>query len=205
MFFKKKEQPAAPAPAPVPPAPAYSMPPMSAPAEPVAAPAMPSLSSMGAPAPAMAAPAAAQDQARKDPIKVFAQIVSILMRTPETKGLALADLEWLVMPAIRNQQTVVAEARDKDSGDSKGPIGMLIWASVSPDVDARLAADPSPVPRLAPAEWTSGDIPWVITAVGRGEVVSAMVEQVLRGPLAGRRIKVRSMNAGMMTVKEMGL
>lgn len=167
---------------------------------------------MSSPPKAPSAPAAvssvsdtgAAADTRKDPAKAFLQIVSMLMRTAETKGLTLADLEWLVLPALRNHQTVIAEARDKD-GAAKGPIGTMLWATVSPEVDARLSADRSVIPVLAPDDWKSGQIPWVIAAIGRPEVVNAMLDQVLSSAVPGRRIKVRSMTPeGAVVIKEVG-
>lgn len=204
MFFKKKDTPTDAAPAPVVPLSAAS------PAPP-APPAMASIGDMSAlTAPTQpAAPAAGSTlhsgpaaDTLNDPAKAFLQIVSILMRTPETKALALADLEWLLLPPLNNQQTVVAEARDKD-GKAKGPVGVVLWATVSPAVDARLSNDRAAIPHMAPHDWKSGDIAWIITAIGRPEVVRAMLEQILTNAIPAGRVKVRSVTQdGAVVVKE---
>lgn len=169
-----------------------------------------SLASQLAPAaPATTAPASpaaplsrAASDARKDSGQAFLKIVSMLMRTPATRGLTLADLDWLVMPALRNHQAVIAEARDKD-GAVAGPIGMVLWATVSPAVDARLSSDFAPIPRLAPDDWKSGDIAWVVAAIGPPEVVKTMVEQALTNVVPGGRIKVRTVTPeGAIVIKE---
>jgi hemolysin-activating ACP:hemolysin acyltransferase len=226
MFFRKKDEPkpAAPAAKPAP-----------APAPAAAAPAPAPAATKPAPAPASSAPAAsaattaagmplpsnrelfttygaepkgatagAAPATQKDPLRAFAHIVTLLMKTPETKGMSLADLEWLVIPALRNQQMVVAEARAKD-GPQTAPVGMVLWARVSPAVDARLTRDMSPLPKLDAAEWASGDIAWAIASIGRPEIVNAMLGELMKGPLSGKSIKVRGIADGKVTVRELKL
>lgn len=218
MFFRKKDEPkpaakpaAAPAPAAAAPAPkpAATAPSPAAPA-PTTAAGIPLPSSrelfttFGAEANAAAGGAATPGAQQKDPLRAFAHIVTLLMKTPETKGLSLADLEWLVIPALRNQQMVVAEARAKD-GPQTAPVGMVLWARVSPTVDARLTRDMSPLPKLTAEEWTSGDIAWAIATIGRQEIVNAMLGELMKGPLAGKSIKVRGIAEGKVTVRELKL
>ena len=56
------------------------------------------------------------------------QIVTILMRSPQHKERPLADLEWLVLPAILSGQSRVAQAQQ--SGIAV-PVGVALWASIS--------------------------------------------------------------------------
>jgi hemolysin-activating ACP:hemolysin acyltransferase len=84
------------------------------------------------------------------------QIVTILMRSPQHKQHPLADLEWLVLPAVLSGQCRVARAQQ--SGIAV-PVGVALWASVSTAVDQRLS-DLSVPWRLQSDEWRSGDIPW---------------------------------------------
>jgi cytolysin-activating lysine-acyltransferase len=83
------------------------------------------------------------------------KIVTILMRSPQHKQHSLADLEWLVLPAVLSGQFRVAQAQQ--SGIAV-PVGVALWASVSTAVDQRLS-DLSAPWRLQPDEWRSGDIP----------------------------------------------
>ena len=137
---------------------------------------------------------AAPPLAANDPVRAFAKLVTVLMRTPETRGTSLADLEWLVLPAIRHKQMAVAESQPKD-GQPGRPIGLLLWAQVSAEVDARLADDRAPIARLAPHEWASGEIAWVVLSIGRPEVVGGMLGELRKGALAERIVKVRAMGA----------
>src|SRR5262249_50333136 len=92
----------------------------------------------------------------------FSQIVALLMPSPRHKHFSLADLEWLVVPALTSGQYAVAEAKIKDR--LSVPAAAVLWASVSPEVDKRLSeALNSPI-RLQPAEWKSGDILWLVEA-----------------------------------------
>jgi len=54
----------------------------------------------------------------------FAQVVAVLMRDPNFRTMPLADLEWLVLPAVMSGQFRVAEAPASlgpDKGPGKGP------------------------------------------------------------------------------------
>lgn len=136
-----------------------------------------------------------------DLAKAFAQITTLLMRTGDTRGLPISDLEWLVVPALKLQQFAIAEARQKDQ-QIAAPVGAVLWARVSPAVDQRLMSDGAAIARLAPEEWRSGDILWVVLGVGRNDVVNTLVGEMLKGPFKGRSIKVRAVEAnGTIAVK----
>lgn len=119
----------------------------------------------------------------------FGEIVGVLMRAPQYRHTFLSDLEWLVLPPLVTGQFALAEARQKESGLTM-PIAVLLWASVSDDVDARLSSNLGGQLRLKPNEWTSGANAWLIEAVGDPRAVKALVDQTLAGPLKGRGLKV---------------
>ena len=52
------------------------------------------------------------------------------------------------------------------------PLGLALWAHVSEDVDKKLEAQQKAnMPfRLAPHEWKSGDIPWLLAVLAPKEV-----------------------------------
>jgi cytolysin-activating lysine-acyltransferase len=115
-----------------------------------------------------------------------------------------ADLEWLVVPAVLNGQFFIAEAQLKGNG-MVAPVGVVLWASVSPAVDQRLAAAPSSPLRLQPAEWRSGEHLWVIEAIGDGDVVQAMLKRKLEKDWTSRTVKMRVRDkAGVMQVGTLG-
>jgi hemolysin-activating ACP:hemolysin acyltransferase len=99
------------------------------------------------------------------------QIVTILMRSPQHRERPLADLEWLVLPAVLRGQCRVAQAQQ--SGVAV-PVGVALWASVSTTVDQRLS-DLSAPWRLQPDEWRSGDIPWLVELVADASTQQALL------------------------------
>ena len=98
---------------------------------------------------------------------VCMQVITVLMRSPQHKHLALTDLEWLVFPPLTTGQVAVANVQAKESGTSM-PAAVALWASVSPEVDKKLSENLTAPMRLRPDEWKSGDILWLIEAVGEG-------------------------------------
>src|SRR5262245_1425088 len=125
----------------------------------------------------------------------FAQIVSILMHSPRYRHYTLGDLEWLVLPPLLTGQCSVAEAKSKDNGASV-PVAVALWASVSPEVDQRLTENLNTPIRLRPDAWRSGDILWLIAAVGDRRVVPGLLNQLAGNTLKGREIKVRGRGEG---------
>src|SRR6185312_11068885 len=112
----------------------------------------------------------------------FAQVVAVLMRDPNFRTMPLADLEWLVLPAVMSGQFRVAEApaslgpgkatdkardkatdkaRDKapDKAKTGGvlvPVAVALWARVSGEIDKALAGSLDQPVRLKPHQWASG-------------------------------------------------
>ena len=120
----------------------------------------------------------------------FGEIVSLLMRQPSSRGRTLADLEWLVMPALMANQISVAEAQSVSHGYTM-PVAVILWARVSPEVDRRLAGQLDRSFELAPNEWTSGDIIWLIEATGEPRALQAALGRLLQ-TWQGKVVKYRS-------------
>jgi len=119
------------------------------------------------------------------------QIVTILMRSPQHRERPLADLEWLVLPAILSGQFRVAQAQQ--SGTAV-PVGVALWASVSTPVDQRLS-DLSAPWRLQPDEWRSGDIPWLVEFVADNSTQQALLKHLGETVFKGRGVKMRVRDA----------
>ena len=186
MFFKKKtpDQPATPA-----------------------VNATPTASSTASPA--MAVPQVAADRGKPaltpDEIKKrgaaakhvaasFGEIVTLMMRSAADKSITLNDLEWMVVPALQSGQFAVAEAQSKDTG-AVMPVGAVLWAFVSPDVDQRLSTALDQPIRLQPPEWRSGDIPWVIMAIGEPKLLGGLLQQLSKSVFARQAPKMRARGA----------
>ncbi len=68
---------------------------------------------------------------------IFGEATGLFMRSPEHSGMTLAELDRLLIPAIRHQQILFAHMKDKQTGQT-GPAGIILWAEVSRNVEKRL-------------------------------------------------------------------
>lgn len=152
-----------------------------------------------APGEAKAKRAVSEEEAKKKVIAAkqtaaaFGEIVTVLMRSPTDRKRSIADLEWMVVPAVARGQFMIAEAQSKETG-AVGPVGFILWALVSPEVDKRLS-DAAVPPNLSPAEWRSGDIPWVIAGVGDQNVLNGLLQQLTKSVYKDREVKMRVQGA----------
>ena len=119
------------------------------------------------------------------------QITGIMMRSTQHRFAFLADLEWLVLPALASNQFVIHETLDKASG-RKMPAAYILWAMVSPEVDARLCSNPSFRARLKPDEWTSGSIPWLMDVAGNPRLTELLIKTLVERRFEATGIKTYS-------------
>lgn len=128
--------------------------------------------------------------ASKAVMAAFGEIITVLMRTQEHRGKTLSDLEWLVVPAVTTGQFALAEAQSKTNG-MMAPVGLILWASVSAEVDQRLRANLASGITLKPEDWKSGDILWVVEAVGDPKILQAMLQRTSQNEWQGRPANLR--------------
>jgi cytolysin-activating lysine-acyltransferase len=126
----------------------------------------------------------------------FAQVVAVLMRDPNFKKLPLADLEWLVLPPLMAGQFRLAHMQTQQPGNDKEsgmlvPVGVALWARVSPAIDKRLSENLDEAVRLQPNEWASGDKWWLMVAAGDPRTVPAFVQQLEKTEFKGKQVKLR--------------
>jgi hemolysin-activating ACP:hemolysin acyltransferase len=119
----------------------------------------------------------------------FGEIVTLLMRSPQYKNLSIADMEWLVLPALRTGQFSLANVQSQTNG-STTPVALVLWASVSDEVDKRLSAALNPILPLEPQEWKSGGIIWVIAAIGDRRILRDMLQRLQEKDWARKPAKV---------------
>lgn len=131
----------------------------------------------------------------------FGEIIALLMRSPHYRQYSLADLEWLLIPPLMTNQFLVVEAQLK-APDVKGdgqennlksgelepaevpskpatmgarvPVGMALWAKVSPKVDEKLSSNLDTPIKLRPDDWRSGEINWLIEIVGDQKIMQSL-------------------------------
>jgi hemolysin-activating ACP:hemolysin acyltransferase len=119
------------------------------------------------------------------------QIIGVLMRSQHYRQYTLGDLDWLVIPPVLAGQFRIGEVKTKKD-DATIPVAVLLWAKVSPEVDERLTKSDSPVIRLSPEEWTSGDILWLTHAAGEPRFVRELLRQIGETTFKGREVKTRA-------------
>ncbi|MEM9634464.1 MAG: toxin-activating lysine-acyltransferase [Pseudomonadota bacterium] len=119
------------------------------------------------------------------------ETVGMLLRDPKFRHLSLADLEWLVLPPLAANQVLTMRGKIKDkAGIENGltvPLAIAFWAKVSEEIDRKLevqkeAAAPL---RLAPSDWVSGDIPWLVLMSGPDEILPKL-EEKLKGAMKSK-------------------
>lgn len=118
----------------------------------------------------------------------FGEIVALLMRSPQFKGMPLAALDQLVVPPVAAGQVMIAEAQHKETG-IVAPAAAILWASVSDEVDQRLSDGQGKPLSLSPQDWKSGDNPWLIITAGDPRLVKPLVEQLQKTVPKGRKLK----------------
>jgi hemolysin-activating ACP:hemolysin acyltransferase len=119
------------------------------------------------------------------------QIIGVLMRSQHFRQYTLGDLDWLVIPPVLAGQFRIGEVKTKKD-DATIPVAVLLWAKVSPEVDERLTKSDSPVIRLSPEEWTSGDILWLTHAAGEPRFVRHLLKQISETAFKGLEVKTRA-------------
>ena len=127
----------------------------------------------------------------KEIAAAFGQIVSVLMRSEALRTRTLADLEWMVVPAVMSGQYSIAEVQSKQNGMS-APLAVALWASVSAAVDQRLSESIAEPIQLKPEEWRSGEILWLVEAVGEARALGAVLQQLGATRFKGKPVKLRA-------------
>lgn len=140
---------------------------------------------------------AAQSEAVQSPVPVtvrysqLGEIVSLLLKSPTYQRAVLQDLEWLVLPPLRLGQISIAKTLVQGT-DAKVPIGTVIWARVSNEIDHRLSTELDRPIRLSQSDWNSGPVLWIVATAGETRVVRALIERVIYASGLGASARVRT-------------
>jgi cytolysin-activating lysine-acyltransferase len=122
----------------------------------------------------------------------FSQVVGVLMRSPHYRRYTLGDLEWLVIPPLLARQFRIGEAKVDKKQQAVMPVAVVLWASVSAEVDKKLMDTEDASLQLKPEEWKSGDILWLVHAAGETRFVRQVVDELTKTTFKGRQVKVRA-------------
>lgn len=116
--------------------------------------------------------------------------LTVMMMSPGHSRYSVSDLRAILLPPLTYRQFSIAETGSREQG-LVAPIGLVLWASVSDEVDRRLAADPGKVIKLAAEDWKSGDNLWVIEAIGEPKATGAILRRLVTVTWRGRTAKIR--------------
>jgi hemolysin-activating ACP:hemolysin acyltransferase len=161
------------------------------------APAAPSATSPPIPASASASevPKKGRGDARtysRGVFQAFGAVVAVCCRSRSHRARTLAEIEEMVRPAVLSGQFSLAQATHRKNG-LVAPVAAVLWASVSESIDRRLSSG-APA-KLQDADWKSGNIIWVVDAVGDNRMLNAMVKRLREKTWKGRLVKVRARTA----------
>ena len=109
-------------------------------------------------------------QPNKTVAQVMGEVTWLLTQSPIHKNMFIGDLEWFVMPAILTEQFRIW------NGPNGTPAAFVTYAFVSPETDARLRAGAH---KLAPHEWQSGDILWLMELVAPFGAVDEILQDLV--------------------------
>lgn len=108
----------------------------------------------------------------------FGEVVTLMMRTPRYRKMPIETLEATAAAPVALGQVAIAEAQSRETG-SVMPIAAVLWARVSPEVDRRLSDIENETTALGVNEWRSGNIPWIIEAIGDRKALGRLLHQLV--------------------------
>lgn len=120
----------------------------------------------------------------------FGQVISLMMQSRQHRLTLLAELEWLVMPALTTRQFRVAEGVNQERG-IVAPIAAVLWAHVSPEIDKRISGNLDQPIKLKPEEWRSGEHTWIIETLGENNAVTALLQHLKQNELKDKTVRMR--------------
>jgi hemolysin-activating ACP:hemolysin acyltransferase len=116
-------------------------------------------------------------------------VAVVFSRSASHKHYALADIEWMILPAVMTGQAYIAELQHKEHG-ARAPVAAVLWASVSAETDQRLSASLTQKLRLRPDEWKSGEILWIIDAAGEPRAIAGALAELAQTQFKDKPVKL---------------
>lgn len=124
----------------------------------------------------------------------FGEVVTLMMRTPRYRKMPIETLEATAAAPVALGQVAIAEAQSKETG-AVMPIAAVLWARVSPEVDRRLSDTENETTSLNVNEWRSGNIPWIIEAIGERKALGKLLHQLVTTVFKSTPPKMRTTGA----------
>lgn len=131
------------------------------------------------------------------PGEVLGDVTWLMSQSPAHKHLFLADLEWLVAPAVMAKQFRLFKNGDR-------PFAYASWALLDEEAEKRLVGGQ---PRLRPGDWRSGDRLWLIDLVAPFGGQDGVLKHLKENLFADRKLMAlrRNPNGGGMQAGEIGI
>lgn len=126
---------------------------------------------------------------------MLGEMTWLLSQSPLHRGLAIGDLEWLVMPALIHQQFYLFRDGDR-------PLGLALWAQTDATGEAKLERGLiEPENHLTLEEWRGGDRLWLVDLVApfsdaANRQREIMIADLISGPLKGRAFRLHRTDSG---------
>lgn len=101
---------------------------------------------------------------------LLGDVTWLMTRSQGHKHLFLADIEWLVLPALTARQFRLIV------NDDGKPHAFVSWAFLNEEAEARMLAGQ---PRLRPGDWRSGDRVWLVDLVapfGGADAIARLIK-----------------------------
>jgi cytolysin-activating lysine-acyltransferase len=139
---------------------------------------------------------------------ILGEICWLMSQSAYHRHFSIADLEWMVMPAILAEQFRVFRA------EQGPPLGVALWAFLSEEVEARFRAqvDSGAGARLKPDEWNCGDRLWIVEIIApqasdHNNLMQLMVDDLAANVFAGQPFRFHSADrvTGKRVVQEMNV
>jgi cytolysin-activating lysine-acyltransferase len=116
---------------------------------------------------------------------MLGHVVWLMMNISAYRHVFIADLEWMVLPPLALNQYRLFRADNR-------VVAFAAWAHLSEAAEARLQ---EPNPRLAPAEWKSGDRLWLVNLFAPFGHQEAALKELCETALADKSFKMHRRGA----------
>jgi cytolysin-activating lysine-acyltransferase len=128
------------------------------------------------------------------------QTILAIMDLPRYKHMTVGDLSHLIVNPLLRNRVAIAHKSVMENGvakvDEETIAGIAIWATVSEAVDAKISeqikAGVFPI-RLAPEEWTSGELPWLLDVIAADRSQATAVLANFRQLAGDKPVKIHPM------------
>jgi hemolysin-activating ACP:hemolysin acyltransferase len=116
-------------------------------------------------------------------------IAVVFSKSPAHKHYSLADIEWMILPAVVSSQAYIAEMQHNETG-ARAPVAAVTWAYVSVDIDQQLRSAFGQRVKLDPRSWKSGEIAWLIDMAGEPRALAASLDHLNRTAFKDRAVNL---------------